>query len=246
MPREDAAHLGRRPVPVVGHRRDDHRHARGADPLVGDLLELLGIGSPTGGSLDRALDVVGRHRVGASLVDGHPQSVVRIGVSAALAGGGDDLAGQLREERPALRVVGALLPLDLGPLAVAGHGISWAGYGEILALPSPNEVALNEERRGAGDDQARDVHAKEDEGAAAVSMPTVRGRDGRGSSGPSFDSVPSHAAEPAGAVAPSGDGGVAPRSPAWYPASSRRSSSRCGNLKKTSVAPSKTATMPAR
>src|SRR5437667_2205690 len=122
---EDASDLGRRAVPDIGHGRHDHGHVRRAKALVRDLLVLLCVGPSPGRALDRTLDVLLRHRVVTGLVDGDPQAVVGIRVAATLPRGGDDLAGQLGEERATLRVVGALLSLDLRPLAVPGHRSSF-------------------------------------------------------------------------------------------------------------------------
>src|SRR5439155_16216150 len=105
--------------------RHDHGHVRRAKALVRDLLVLLCVGPGPGRALDRALDVLLRRRIVSGLVDGDAQAVVGVRVAATLPRGGDDFAGQLGEERATFRVVGALLSLDLRPLAVPGHRFSF-------------------------------------------------------------------------------------------------------------------------
>src|SRR5262249_12506146 len=70
---------------------------------------------------DRPLDVVRWHVALARLLDGEAQAEVGVGVTAALLGGDRNLARQLGEDRSALLVRGALLPLYLRPFGVAGH-----------------------------------------------------------------------------------------------------------------------------
>src|SRR4029453_12705342 len=118
--REDRADLGGGPVAVVGRRLDEDRHAARAVALVDDLLELLGV-TAAGRLLDRPLDVVCGHVDRARLLDCEPEPVVRVRVSPALSSGDADLARDLREQRAALRVVGAFLALDRGPFGMPGH-----------------------------------------------------------------------------------------------------------------------------
>ena len=105
---EHRADLGRGPVAVVGLGLDEDRHAARAVALVDDLLELLGLAA-AGRLVDRPLDVVGRHVDRARLLDGEPQPVVGVGVTAALPGRHADLARDLGEQGAALGVGDALL-----------------------------------------------------------------------------------------------------------------------------------------
>ncbi len=134
--REDRPHLGGGPVAVVGRGLDEERDAARAVALVDDLLELLRLAA-AGRLLDRPLDVVGGHVDRARLLDRQPKPVVRVRVAAALACCDADLAGDLREERAALGVVGALLALDRGPLGMPGHRGPEYSRRTIMARPRP-------------------------------------------------------------------------------------------------------------
>src|SRR5205814_1238993 len=59
-----------------------------------------------------------------------PLFVEHVGIAAAGLGRNRNLAGQLAEERPALRIESALKTLNLGPLAVSGHAM-----GILVKLP---------------------------------------------------------------------------------------------------------------
>ena len=128
---EHGADLRRGAVAVVRLRLDEDRDPARAVALVEDLLVLVPVAT-AGRALDRALDVVHRHVDRPGLVDGEAEPVVGVGVAAADLRGDDDLAGDLREERAALRVVGALLALDRGPFGVSGHARSIRERGERL------------------------------------------------------------------------------------------------------------------
>src|SRR5205814_5940536 len=97
-----------------------HCHAAGAVPLVRDFL-IVDAFELTRALLDRALDVVLRHRAGLRGIDGGAQPGVAIRVAATLLRGDRDFADQLREQRTALRVSRGLVVLDLLPFAMACH-----------------------------------------------------------------------------------------------------------------------------
>src|SRR4029079_18153797 len=107
---EHRADLGRRPVAVVRRGLDEDRHAARAVALVHDLLELFGLAA-AGRLVDRALDVVGRHVDRTGLLDREAEPVVGIRIATALARRDRDLARNLGEQRPTLRVRHALLAL---------------------------------------------------------------------------------------------------------------------------------------
>src|SRR5206468_10797118 len=109
-------------VRVGGRRLDEARRSAGAVALVGVLL----VDDPlqlAGALLDGALDVVLRHVLGLGGVDGGAEAGIAGGVAAALLGGDGDLADHLGEGGAALLVRDGLLPLDLFPLAMAGHAL---------------------------------------------------------------------------------------------------------------------------
>src|SRR5262249_42825757 len=117
---EDVPDLAGGAVAVVGERLDVDRGAAGAVALVDRLLP--GLGVPAAGALqDRALDVVLGHVGGARLVHREAQPRVRARLPSAEAGRGRDLADQLGEDLPALRVEGALLAPDRRPFRVSRH-----------------------------------------------------------------------------------------------------------------------------
>src|SRR5262249_57060274 len=107
-------------VLVVRQRLDVDRRSAGPVALVHHLFE-RGAVAASGALLDRALDRVLGHVRAPRLVDGQAQPRVRVGIAAADPGRRADLADQLREDLPALRVRGALLALDRGPAGMAGH-----------------------------------------------------------------------------------------------------------------------------
>ena len=75
----------------------------------------------TSAFLDRALDVLLRHRLGLGGVDRRSQSRIVVGVAATELGGHSDLTNELRELRTALGVGRRLVMLDLLPLTMTGH-----------------------------------------------------------------------------------------------------------------------------
>src|SRR5690606_10979046 len=97
-----------------------HRDTARAVALVPDLLvrHALKVAGP---ALRRALDRVARHVRAEALVDGGAEPRVRRRVTAAEARGRRDLADQLREQLPALRVLRVLAVLDVRPFRMAGH-----------------------------------------------------------------------------------------------------------------------------
>src|SRR3954467_2926447 len=112
--------VGDGPRGVVGDGLDHHRDAAGAVALVRhfliiDALEL------SGALLDRALDVLFRHRARSRVLDRRSQTRVPLWITAALLGGERNLANELREQRAALRVGRCLVMLDLLPFTVTSH-----------------------------------------------------------------------------------------------------------------------------
>ena len=105
---------------VVGHGVDEERDAAGAVALVRhflvvDALEL------TRALLDRALDVLLRHRAAARRVDGETEPRISGRITAAELGGHGDFANELREQRATLLVSRGLVVLDLLPFTMASH-----------------------------------------------------------------------------------------------------------------------------
>src|SRR6266480_6819664 len=118
--RERGAHVGRGPVAVVGEHLDDDRHAAGPIALVADLLVSVGVAAL--GLLDRALDVVLGHVLGAGGQDGgaQPRVHVRIGHPELRRHG--DLACELREQLGARGILAPLAVHDVLELRMSGHG----------------------------------------------------------------------------------------------------------------------------
>src|SRR5256885_10045470 len=114
---EGVADLRDGAIRVVGGRFDEEGRAAGPVRLVGDFLvrDALELARSL---LDGALDVVERHILGLSGVDGGAEPGVAPGIAAALLGGDRDFADQLSEQRAAPLVGDGLLPLDLLPFAV--------------------------------------------------------------------------------------------------------------------------------
>src|SRR5690606_39460256 len=103
------------------------RHTRfsrdwSSDVCSSDLV--VGPRDLAGAALDGALDVVLRHVLRLRLVDGEGEAGVHLGVAAALAGRDHEVAREAGPHLRAPRVGDALLPLDLGPLVMAGHLVS--------------------------------------------------------------------------------------------------------------------------
>ena len=92
--------------------------AAGAVALVGDVLVRRRVSPGPRPAGDRPLDVVLGHRCGASLLDRILQCEVPRGIGAAVLGGDDQRARQLREQLTALRIRGALLVLDRAPFGM--------------------------------------------------------------------------------------------------------------------------------
>src|SRR5262249_19144472 len=109
--------------PVVGQAVDDHGRAVDSVALVADLLVAHAL-LRAGAALGRALDRVLGHVLIGRLVDGEPQPRIAGRVGAPELGGNRDLADETAENLAALGVGSRLAVLDVGPLAVAGHGRS--------------------------------------------------------------------------------------------------------------------------
>src|SRR4029450_2506105 len=96
-----------RAVAVVGQRLDEHGDAARAVTLVRDLLVPSSVAEVAAPPLDRALDVLDRHREAPALVDRRGEGHVRLDVPAsALACGDLHRAEQFRELVDTLVVVG--------------------------------------------------------------------------------------------------------------------------------------------
>src|SRR2546421_13062008 len=117
------AHVGARPVAVVGQRLDQQRDATRSIALVYDGFDPIGIDALAGALADRPLDIVLRHRGVARLLDGQRQRRVAIWVSPALTGGDRDRASQLGEVLAAAGGRDSLLVLDRVPLGMSGHTV---------------------------------------------------------------------------------------------------------------------------
>src|SRR5439155_14172211 len=142
--------LRHRAVAVVSQGIDQDGDTARSVAFIGDL-EQLGVVTAAGGTLDGALDVVGRHVVVARLLYCQAQPEVHLRVGPALLGGDRDLARQLGEQRTASNVGDALLPLDLRPLGMAGHDEPSALSYQPSALTSPagRQVSPTRERAPA-------------------------------------------------------------------------------------------------
>ena len=108
---EGGADRGGGAVAVVGQRLDDHAYAAGAEALVADVLEIVGVGAL--GLLDRPLDVVAGHGLGAGVVDRQAQARIGVRVRHALLGRQSDVPRQLGKQLGALLVLRALAELDV-------------------------------------------------------------------------------------------------------------------------------------
>ena len=138
---EIGAHLARRAVAVVGQRLDDDGDAAGRIALVTHLVVVLGVGAR--GLLDRALDIVLGHVLGAGGEHGGAQTRVHVRVGQAHLGGDGDFAGELGEELGADRVLLALLVHDVLELTMPGHAL----LALLLDQSSPSGVRRRHIRR---------------------------------------------------------------------------------------------------
>jgi hypothetical protein len=107
----------------VGQALHQDRHAAGAVALVGDVLVLSAAGFLAGAALDRAVDVLVRHRGLLGLLDRVEQRRVARRVTAAGPGRHLDVLDQLGEKLASLSVDHRLLVLGGGPLGVAAHDV---------------------------------------------------------------------------------------------------------------------------
>ena len=98
-------------VAIVGQGFGDDRDAAGAIALITDSVVALGIGA--GCFLDRAVDVVFRHILGACGLDGETQPRVHVRVGRAGLGRNRDLAADLGEGAGAVRILLALAMHDV-------------------------------------------------------------------------------------------------------------------------------------
>src|SRR6185312_16644384 len=160
---EVAAVLGKRMADVgngagavVGHAIDDHRGAADAVALVADLL-VADVLEAAAAALHRAVDRVLRHVLRRGLVDREAQPRVHRRVTAAEARGDGDLLDEAREDLAALRIGGGFAMLDVGPFAVAGHGVECVTNERELYRPS--EASRRRRRRVTSARRARSAPA---------------------------------------------------------------------------------------
>ena len=119
---EDRADVGRGAVAVVGQRFDDDRDSAGAEAFVADLLVIGGVAARR--LVDRPLDIVLGHRLGARGDHRGTKTRIRIGVGQAHFRRDGDLAAQLGEEGGALLILRALPVHDVLVFGMPGHGCS--------------------------------------------------------------------------------------------------------------------------
>src|SRR5690606_517082 len=93
---ECGAYVGGGAVAIVGQRFDDQGDAAGAIALIAHFLVILAAGSS--GLVDRALDIVLRHRLGLGVVDRQAQARVHVWIGRAHLGGHGYLAAELGKQ----------------------------------------------------------------------------------------------------------------------------------------------------
>ena len=119
---EDRADRAAGAVAVVGKRLDDHRHATRPVALVADRFVVVGVAARR--LLDRALDVVLGHVLGARGLNGEAQARVHVRVGQPCLGRNRDLARELGKQLGARRVLAPLAVHDVLELRMAGHAKS--------------------------------------------------------------------------------------------------------------------------
>ena len=129
---EGVSHLGGGPVAVVGHAVDDDRHTGRAIALVSDLV-VIAVVVTAGAAFDRAIDRIVGHIGAAGLVHRQSQARIRFDIATTLFRRHRHLADQLGPQLPPLFIVGCLLVLDIGPLAVTCHATTSPGCIETCA-----------------------------------------------------------------------------------------------------------------
>src|SRR5437868_6898341 len=112
---ENAADLGRSAVFVVGGGLYDDRHPARTVTLVNDLFVVGSIEALARPALDRALNVVVGHALGASGLDRAAQARIPGRISSAAPGRDRDFLRKLAKELTALRVDRSLETLYLRP-----------------------------------------------------------------------------------------------------------------------------------
>ena len=123
-PGEDVADLRAGAVAVVGQCLHEDRHAARPVALVDDRLDRGGVGVRARPLCDRALDVLLRHPRVLRLLNRVCERRVAGWITAAVAPGDLDRAGELRELGATAGVGDGLLVLDLRPLGMTGHAAS--------------------------------------------------------------------------------------------------------------------------
>ena len=113
--------LGDRPIAVVGHRLDQHRHAADAVAFVSDFLVIHAFEFARA-AFDGAVNRVVRHILRLRVRYGFSQTRVRVNIARPAGSGGDrDFFNQLGENLPALRVQCAFFVFDRMPLGMSRH-----------------------------------------------------------------------------------------------------------------------------
>src|ERR1700741_5308291 len=104
--RKNASNLSGSPVLIICRGFHDDCYFPGPITFVDDLLEMGVFAAFAGSAFDCSFDVVVRHALGTSSLDGAAQSRVAIGIAAAGFGGDTDLFGQFTKNLAAFGVDG--------------------------------------------------------------------------------------------------------------------------------------------
>jgi hypothetical protein len=118
---EGRAHLAGRAIAVVGQHLDDDGDAARSVALVADLVVALGVAA--GCLLDRAVDVVLGHVLGARGEHRRAQARIHGGVGQAELGGDGDFTRELAEQLGFHRILPPLAVHDVLELGMAGHDL---------------------------------------------------------------------------------------------------------------------------
>ena len=127
---ERMTHFGDRAVSIVGQAIHHHRGTTGTVALVANFLVIRTV-SFACTAFYRTLDVIFRHALRLRLIDGQPQSRIRIDIAAAHFRRDGNLTNQLGKKFAALFILGTLAVLDIRPFTVSCH--------YVLLLPSPSQ-----------------------------------------------------------------------------------------------------------
>src|SRR3989344_913195 len=108
-----------RAVLVVSCRLDEHRDIAGTIRLVRELFDLRAFLQFAASARDSAFDILFGHIHAMRLIDGEPQSEIRVRVAAAVACSHDDSAAVFRENSRALGIIDALMVFDSRPMRMS-------------------------------------------------------------------------------------------------------------------------------